>query len=83
MTDLKGSNSFVLYLSQKAFVFGEQTSAVLHRNIQSPPVELHEGNGELKPNKAQRDRADSVLTTLSLLMSSGYHQRGSGTHVWS
>lgn len=35
-------------LSQKAFVFGEQTSAVLHRNIQSPSVELDEGNAELK-----------------------------------
>lgn len=38
-----------LYLSQKAFVFGEQTSAVLHGDIQSPPVELHEGNAELEP----------------------------------
>lgn len=36
------------YLSQKAFVFGEQTSTVLHCDIQSPPVELHEGNTELK-----------------------------------
>lgn len=35
-------------LSQKAFVFGEKTSAVLHRNVQSPSVELHEGNTELK-----------------------------------
>lgn len=57
-------------------MFGEQTSAVLHRNIQSPPVELHEGNGELKPDQAQRDRADSVLTTRPLLMSSRHHQQG-------
>lgn len=35
-------------LSEKALVFGEQTSAVLHRNIQSPSVELDEGNTELE-----------------------------------
>lgn len=32
-------------------MFGEQASAVLHSNIQSPSVELHEGNGELKPEQ--------------------------------
>lgn len=35
-------------LPQQAFVFGEQTSTVLHGHVQSPPVELHEGDGELK-----------------------------------
>lgn len=32
-------------------MFGEQTSGVLHSNVQSPSVELHEGNGELKPEQ--------------------------------
>lgn len=32
-------------------MFGEQTSAVLHSDVQSPSVELHEGNGELKPEQ--------------------------------
>lgn len=44
-------------------MFGEQTSAVLHSNIQSPPVELHEGNRELKPEQTERGRARSTFTT--------------------
>lgn len=37
------------HLPQQALVFGEQASTVLHGHVQSPPVELHEGDGELKP----------------------------------
>lgn len=34
-------------------MFGEQSAAVLHSHIQSAPVELHEGNGELEPAQAE------------------------------
>lgn len=36
-------------LSQKPFVFGQDAPSVFHCYIQSPPVELHHGNAELKP----------------------------------
>lgn len=29
-------------------MFGEQTPTVLHGDVESSPVELHEGDGELK-----------------------------------
>lgn len=38
-------------------MLGEQTAAVLHRNVQSSPVELHKGDGELKPE------GEHILTT--------------------
>lgn len=34
-------------------MFGEQASSVLHGDIQSSPVELHEGDGELKPERTR------------------------------
>lgn len=36
------------YFSQKAFVFGQQPSTILHRYIQSPPMKFHHGHTELK-----------------------------------
>ncbi len=59
----QSSESF--YLSQKAFVFGEQTTAVLHGNIQSPSVQLHEGNRELKPDTQRDEEHDTVHSQLS------------------
>lgn len=44
-----------LYLSQKAFVFGEQTSTVLHSDIHSPSVKLHKGNTKLNPEQTERE----------------------------
>jgi len=51
----------ILHLSKKAPVFGEQTSTVLHRNIQSPSVELHEGNTELKPEQEGKPQLNKQL----------------------
>lgn len=36
-------------LSQKPFVFGQEAPSVFHRYVQSPPVELHHRDAELKP----------------------------------
>lgn len=36
-------------LSQKPFVFGQEAPPVFHRYVQSPPVELHHRDAELKP----------------------------------
>jgi len=47
----RGGGGVETDLSQKALVFGEQTPAVLHRHVQRPPVELHEGNAELEPER--------------------------------
>lgn len=67
------------HLSQQAFVFGEQASAVLHGYVQSPPVEFHEGNGELKPVGAEPGQACLQLTASVLLLS----RTNARTHVWS
>ena len=61
VSEQKGSG---LYLSQKAFVFGEQTSAVLHRDVQSSSVELYEGNTELKPDQTETRRTKVNLHLL-------------------
>lgn len=50
-----------LYLSQKAFAFGEKTSAVLHRDVQCSSVELHDRNIELKPDQTERNTTDTNL----------------------
>lgn len=65
------------YLSQEAFVFGQQTSSVLHGDVQSSPVELHEGDGELEA--AEREEKSAYTPAKS----SQRRSRGSGAHVWS